>query len=131
MRPHVFHPLFQQEPHRLLLRNQTRGSVLARTIEPAFDSRARRAGLMGRTSFAPGAVLAIAPSNAVHTFWMRFPIDVLFITRQGRVVKRVLGLKPGRIAAAIRGFAVLEFAAGNPEVLATTVGDQVGLEAAS
>lgn len=129
-RPHVFRPLFQQEAHRLLLRNQTTGAVLAQTIEAAFDSRARRAGLMGRPSFAPGAVLAIAPSNAVHTFRMRFPIDVLFITRQGRVVKRVLGLKPRRIAASLRAFAVLEFAAGNPEVLSTTVGDQVGLEAA-
>jgi uncharacterized membrane protein (UPF0127 family) len=59
-------------------------------------------------------VLAIAPTSAVHTFGMRFAIDVLFVNRGGRVIKRALGLKPGRIAATLTAFAVLEFAAGAP-----------------
>ena len=126
-RPHLFQALFRPKPSRPLLVNQTRGIVLARSIETAFDSRARRTGLLGRDTLAPGAVLAIAPTSAVHTFGMRFAIDVLFINRGGRVIKRALGLKPGRIAATLTAFAVLEFAAGAPEVAWTNVGDQLML----
>ena len=113
---------------RCRLVNRTRGIVLAETVETAFDSRTRRTGLLGRDALAPDAVLAIAPSNAVHTIGMRFPIDVLFITRAGRVTKRVLQLRPVRIAASLSAFAVLEFAAGHPAVAATAVGDEVAVE---
>ena len=80
---------------------------------------------------APDTVLAIAPSNAVHTFRMQFPIDVLFVRRDGVVVKVVLNLEARRIAAAFRAFAVLEFATGSSTVAATEVGDRLELETAS
>jgi uncharacterized membrane protein (UPF0127 family) len=124
----VFQPLLRRGAGRLLLVNDSRELILADSIEAAFDSRSRRTGLLGRTALAAGSVLAIAPSNAVHTFSMRFPIDVLFITREGLVVKRVLDLKPGRVAGAWRAFAALEFAAGSPGVAATTVGDRLTLQ---
>ena len=54
---------------------------------------------------------------------MQFPIDVLFVRRDGLVVKRVLNLKARRIAVAWRAFAVLEFATGSSAVAATKVGD--------
>ena len=76
-----------------------------------------------------GTVMAIAPSNAVHTYGMQFPIDVLFIRRDGVVVKRALHVKSRRIAFAWGAFAVLEFAAGVPAVEATQVGDRLELEA--
>ena len=60
---------------------------------------------------------------------MQFPIDVLFIRRDGTVVKRVLNLKARRIAVAWRAFAVLEFAAGSLAVAETKVGDRLELEA--
>lgn len=113
-------------PQRLV--NRTRGSVLAARVEPAFDSRSRRKGLLGRASLPGDVALAIAPSNAVHTFGMQFPIDILFVSRDGRVVKRVLALGPYRIAAAWWAFGVLEFAAGNPGVADTLVGDWLQLE---
>ena len=127
-RQHFFQPLFRRGASRPLLVNDSREIILADSIEAAFDSRSRRTGLLGRTAFAAGSVLAIAPSNAVHTFSMRFPIDVLFVSREGRVVKRVLDLKPGRVAGAWRAFAALEFAAGSPGVAATTVGDRLTLQ---
>lgn len=127
-RPHIFQPLLQDGAARGRLVNRTRGIVLAETVETAFDSRTRRTGLLGRDSLATDAVLAIAPSNAVHTIGMRFPIDVLFITRAGRVTKRVLRMRPLRIAASLSAFAVLEFAAGHPAVAATAVGDEVIVE---
>jgi uncharacterized membrane protein (UPF0127 family) len=127
-RSHVFEPLLRQDAGACRLVNRTRGIVLAEIVETAFDSRTRRTGLLGRDALAANAVLAIAPSNAVHTIGMRFSIDVLFITRAGRVTKRVLQLRPLRIAASLPAFAVLEFAAGSPAIAATAVGDEVVVE---
>ena len=127
-KPHLFQPLLGRpdSPYRLV--NRTRGLVLARQIETAFDSNSRRRGLLGRAGLPRGTVLAIAPSNAVHTFKMQFAIDVLFVRRDGEVVKCVRNLVPRRIAAALSAFAVLEFAAGSEEVAATQVGDRLTVE---
>ena len=129
-RPHIFAPLLARNagPHRLV--NRTRGLVLTQNVEGAFDSRARRTGLLGRDSLPHDTVLAIAPSNAVHTFGMRFAIDLLYVRRDGAVVKRVLALQPRRISAALSAFAVLEFGAGHPGVRGTAVGDELVLEPA-
>jgi uncharacterized protein len=126
--PNLFAPLFTRgtRTHRLV--NRTRDLVIAARIEPAFDSRARRKGLLGRQFLPSDVVLAIAPSNGIHTFGMHFPIDLLFVTRDGTVVKRVLSLRARRLSACWRAFAVLEFAAGNPGVSATRTGDRLAVE---
>jgi uncharacterized membrane protein (UPF0127 family) len=54
--------------------------------------------------------MIIAPCNGIHTFFMRFTIDVLFVDRQGTVLKVCRGLKPWRIGLSLRAFAALEFA---------------------
>jgi len=127
-RPHLFQPLLAKHARDHRLVNRSRSLVLAAVVEPAFDSPSRRKGLLGRRTLPLDMVIAIAPSNAIHTFGMQFPIDVLFITRDGRVVKRVFALKARRLAVAVRAFAVLEFAAGHPGVGTTQVGDQLALE---
>jgi uncharacterized protein len=127
-KPHLFRPILTHpdSPHRLV--NKTRGVVLATRIEPAFDSNSRRRGLLGRSELPRGTVLAIAPSNAVHTFKMQFPIDVVFIRRDGQVVKVVRNLGARRITFAWGAFAVLEFGAGCQEVALTQKGDQLAVE---
>lgn len=126
---HVFEPLLRPSGDRSLrLVNKTRGLLLAEQIETAFDSNARRKGLLGRDSLEPHKVLAIAPSNAIHTFGMGFAIDVLFINRRGQVVKRVSGLGTRRLACSLRAFAVLEFASPSAAVAATAVGDLLAVE---
>lgn len=127
-RPHFFEPLLAHTASSHHLVNRSRGLTLAARVEPAFDSRSRRTGLLGRTTLPRDTVLAIAPSNAVHTFGMQFTLDVLFVRRDGVVVRRVLDLKPRRIAVALRAFAVLEFAAGLEAVAATQAGDQLAIE---
>ena len=102
--------------------------MLATRVETAFDSRSRRRGLLGRHALAADTMLAIAPSNAVHTFGMRFPIDVLFVARDGRVVKRVVSMRARRIAGALRAFATLEFGAAHDGVARTQVGDVLAFE---
>ncbi len=97
-------------PH--LLENSRTHCAVATTLLTAFDSADRRKGLLGRDSLPDGTALIIAPSNAVHTFFMRFPIDVAFVQRSGRVIKVRSAVNPWRIAAAFRAFAVIELAAG-------------------
>jgi uncharacterized membrane protein (UPF0127 family) len=74
--------------------------------------------------------MVIAPTNAVHTWFMRFPIDIAFVDRQGRVVKACHSVKPWRLAAALRGYAVIELAAGSLARCDTFSGDILSVVAA-
>lgn len=94
-------------------------------LEGAFDSAARKRGLLGREGLEPGHALIIAPSNMVHTFFMRFPIDILIAARDGRVVKARLAVPARRIVGALRGFAVIEMAAGELGRSGTREGDRL------
>jgi uncharacterized membrane protein (UPF0127 family) len=97
-------------------------------VEPAFDSDRRRRGLLGRDGMPPGSAIVIAPSNAVHTFFMKFPIDVIFVRRDGRVLKVRRGMPAGRVAAALTAFAVIETGAGGAERAGIQPGDLIALE---
>jgi uncharacterized membrane protein (UPF0127 family) len=99
-------------------------------VEPAFESRTRNKGLLGRTSLPPDRALAIAPSNAVHTWFMKFTIDVLFVNRDGTVRRIVPQLRPFRIAASPMSHCVIETAAGVVAASGTRVGDTLALEEA-
>ena len=88
------------------------GEVLA-TLEIAESSKARARGLLGRDDF-DGALL-LRPAKSVHTIGMRFAIDVVFLARDGEVVKVVPSLRPWRTAAARRAKAVLELPAGEAD----------------
>ena len=96
----------------LVLTNTRNDRIVARTLLRAFDSESRRRGLLKRDSLPEGTALVIAPTNAIHTFFMRFAIDVAFMSRDGRVLKVRAGMPPWRIAAAWGGYAVVELASG-------------------
>lgn len=85
---------------------------VADRIETAFDSVARTRGLLGRNGLAEGAALVLAPCTAIHTFRMRFPIDVIFAARDGRVLKVRRAMPPSRVSGALGAFAVIEMAGG-------------------
>lgn len=70
-----------------------------------------------------GSALIIAPSNAIHTFFMRFAIDVAFAARDGTVVKRRTAIPPWRITAAWGAYAVIELPAGALDLSGTERGD--------
>jgi uncharacterized protein len=110
-------------PHQLT--NVNRGTVLATSVEAAFDSASRNRGLLGRDSLSDGTAIVIAPSNSVHMFFMRFPIDAIFVARDGRVVKTCANLRPWRIAVACRAFAVIEGPVGMIERTRTVRGDSL------
>jgi len=90
---------------------------------------ARLVGLMGRRGLEEGEGLLIAPCSSVQTFFMRFPIDVIFLDREGRVVKVAPALVPFRVAFGGRGARdALEVAAGTAARSDTAVGDRLAVE---
>ena len=122
-RAHFLEPLLRSGAGTFALRNRRSGLSIATIVETAFDSSTRRRGLLGRDSLPAGHALIIAPSSSVHTFGMRFPIDVLFVSRSGLVLKTRRELRPRRIAGRIGAFAVIELAAGQIDAADTRVGD--------
>jgi len=121
-------PLLRQPAARCTLRNIRNGQSLADQICCAFDSRSRRIGLLRRDRFDSGEAMIIAPTTAVHTFGMRFPIDIAVVTRDGRIVKSRSIVPPSRIVAALRGFAVIELPAGTLRRHDTVDGDRLVIE---
>lgn len=98
-------------------------------VETAFDRKTRNRGLLGRSSLADNAALILAPCNSIHTFFMRFAIDVVFVDRDGHIRRARQSLGPWRIQAAFRAFAVIELASGALERSDTRVGDRLYLAA--
>jgi hypothetical protein len=121
-------PLLEKSGAAYQLVNRRNGRVVADTVLTAFDSESRRKGLLGRDSLASGAALVIAPTNAIHTWFMRFPIDVAFITRDGRIVKAVQRLPAWRMSMALRGYAVIELPEGALASSDTVAGDLLALD---
>ena len=121
--PHFLRPLQHAAPSGLCLRNQRTGKLLATTLLPALDSASRKTGLLKHTSLADGEAMVIAPSNAVHTWFMRFDLDLVFVRRDGRVVKTRAAVKPWRMSAALRAFAVIEMRSGTLAERETLPGD--------
>lgn len=94
----------------------------------AADSATRRRGLLGRDAMPEGEALVIVPTNAIHTFFMRFAIDVAFVDREGLVLKVRHRMPPWRIFAAWRGFAAVEVRAGALAEAGVGSGDRLTLE---
>lgn len=108
--------------------NQANGSEVAAEVRVARSLWARFWGLMGRRSLPEGQALLIRPCSSVHMFFMRFPIDVVFLDRDNRVVKIIPALKPWRAALGGRGaHSALELNAGAAEVAGVGVGDTLTL----
>jgi uncharacterized membrane protein (UPF0127 family) len=117
-------------------RNLTRGAVLAERVEVASSLWARFLGLMGRPALPSGDGLWLPDSNGIHMFFMRFPIDALFLGRRADdgsagVVAVKTGLPAWRgIVPLVRGaHGVLELPSGTLAATLTAVGDRVAFEA--
>ncbi len=90
-------------------------------VATSFASRFR--GLMGLAQLPPGSGLLLPRTGSVHTHFMRFPIDVVFLDSELRIVSIVKALRPWRLAAAKAASAVLELPAGECERLELAAGD--------
>lgn len=82
-------------------------------------------GLLGRSGLDPSEGVLLRPGSSIHTFFMRFAIDAVFLDRDDRVVKIVSDVRPWRLAGARRAKAVLELAAGHAADVGLRVGDRI------
>lgn len=109
--------------------NTTRNTVIATQCAEARSFLARLRGLMGHPGLQPGEGLLIDPCSSVHSFFMRFPIDVLFVDRTHTVVGVTPEMAPNRpYAGARRARYVIELPAGTIAASNTHVGDVLRLE---
>ena len=118
-----------REPERKFsLIEPASGRIVVPRLELALESATRRKGLLGRDRLDPGTGLIIAPSNSVHTFFMRFPIDIVFLHRTGKVLKVHHNVPARRVAVSVFAHAVLELPAGAARADKVTVGQQLALQ---
>ena len=108
--------------------NVTRQTCLAEHMQLAGNGRDRRKGLLGRPSFEPGQGLWIVPCEAVHTFWMRFTIDLVYLDRKHRVVKTCSQVRPWRMSACFAAHSVIELPAGRVRETQTMRGDMLAFD---
>lgn len=109
--------------------NRTRGAVLAERVEVASSPGARMKGLLGRAALPDGDALVIDPCTSIHTLFMRFPIDVLFVDRRGGAVRAIERMAPWRATRLyLSARWVAELPAGTLARSGTREGDEVALE---
>lgn len=110
-----------------MLHNLTKRTIVAQDLKVADTFGKRLRGLMGRSELLQGEGLLITPCNSIHTFFMRFPIDVMFIDERRFVVHLIPSLKPNRLSPLVRtARSVVELPAGTITRSRTELGDQLG-----
>lgn len=119
-------------PSIVRVRNSTKGTVVGENVRVARRMWERGRGLMWHPSLPAGTGLLIDPCSSIHTMWMRFPIDVLYVDRDDVVVRADAAMPPWRIGPLFTGARyVVEVPAGTIERSGTAVGDRLTYEPAS
>lgn len=108
--------------------NVTKNTMLADAVEVADTSKKRRTGLLKHTSLPPGQGLWLVPCEGIHTFGMKFPIDVVFLDRRCKVLKIRPSMPRSRMSICFWAHSVLELPAGTLAATGTVAGDQLELE---
>ncbi len=109
--------------------NLSRQTEIGHRIAVADRGPVRRKGLLGRTGLEPGEGLWIVPCESVHTFGMKFAIDLIYLDRRLRVLKVRGSVGPARISACLRAHSILELRPGTVLATLTQPGDQLEFQA--
>jgi uncharacterized protein len=104
------------------------GVIVCERCEIADSYFARMRGLLGRKSLDPGSGMLLTPESSVHMFFMRFPLDVVFLDRDHKVVGVRHELRPWRVAGAKGAYATLELPAGAAAAAGVVKGDVLLIE---
>ena len=110
------------------MRNQTRNAFLGDAVEVADTSEKRRVGLLKHERLEPGSGLWITPCESVHTFFMKFPIDLVYIDKKRKVRKVRNAVPAWRLSACLTAHSILELPAGTVEKTGTRAGDELLIE---
>lgn len=109
------------------VRNVTRGTSIGDEIRTAATSAERRTGLLKHNKLDEGAGLWIVPCEAVHTFFMKFAIDLIYLDKKRRVRGTVRALPPWRISMCLPAHSVIELPPGTIDRSGTAKGDELEL----
>ena len=110
---------------KIVVRNQTRNTVLADAAEVADTGKKRRIGLLKHDRLDPGEGLWIVPCESVHSFFMKFAIDLVYLDRHKKVRKVRHRMVPWRLSACLTAHSILELPAGVVAASGTRKGDQL------
>jgi uncharacterized membrane protein (UPF0127 family) len=112
-------------PDTMELRIEDRGRAVCERCFVAARPLARLKGLLGRRGLGEDEGMLLRPASAVHTWFMRFPIDAVFLDEDMRVLRVASGLKPWRMAGCRGARAVLELSSGACERRGVRPGDRL------
>jgi uncharacterized membrane protein (UPF0127 family) len=105
--------------------NLTRQTILADRAKVADDAATRNKGLLGRNGLDPGEGLWITPCEAVHTFFMRFAIDLVYVDRHKQVRKVRSHVTPWQMSACLSAHSIVELPSGTVHATQTKPGDRL------
>lgn len=109
--------------------NKTKNIVLSSDLENADSHWKRMKGLLGREGLEDHRALWIKPCSSIHTYFMKFSIDVAFVDRDLKVTRVCQDIKPGKLVfSPLRTHSVFEFNSGNLKQQAIEVGDQLHVD---
>jgi uncharacterized protein len=114
---------------KVLIINQRNEKIIAHNVIPSYTFWRRLKGLMFRKSLPAGYAMHIMPCSSIHTFFMKFPLDVLYIDKNNQVVKVSLNIPPGKMEKVVRkAKSVIEMPAGSIDTESVEVGDQIQIK---
>jgi uncharacterized protein len=113
---------------KVSVRNHTRNAVLGEAVEVADTSEKRRVGLLKHERLEPGQGLWIEPCESVHTFFMKFAIDLVYVDKHQKVRKVRKAVPPWRLSACLTAHSIIELPAGTIERTGTQAGDELSIE---
>jgi uncharacterized protein len=119
---------FKKMEVKVLIINQRNEKVIAHHVIPAYTFWRRLKGLMFRKSLPADYAMHIKPCSSIHTFFMKFPLDVLYIDENNQVVKVSRNIPPGKMEKVVKkAQSVIEMPAGSIEE-AIEVGDKIQIK---
>lgn len=109
----------------MIIRNITQNTIIASDAGLADNFITRLKGLLGTNQLDTGRALIIRPCNSIHTFGMKYAIDVVFIDKQDSIVKIIQDMPAGRFSLCSGSSYVVELPAGTIKATGTVVGDKI------
>lgn len=110
------------------IENLTKGTTLVKNCKAANSFLTRFMGLMGKDSLPEESGLILTPCNSIHMFFMKFPLDIVFVDKNNMVVHVIESIRPWKFSKIVsNGHSTIELPVGSIEKSKTTVGDRLQL----
>ncbi|MCX7708217.1 MAG: DUF192 domain-containing protein [Clostridia bacterium] len=112
----------------MIVFNETRNRCIASKCSLADTFVKRFIGLMGKSELPDNYGLMISPCNSIHMFFMRFPLDIIFIDKENKVVHQVENILPWKVSRIVpQARSAIELPVGTIRITETTLGDQLSI----